>query len=88
VKYFAWDDAENAKLRADSGIGFENIVFQGHISAINDAGVASFAFRPNEPVCGFMCAFDGSNYSPCQSPISSLVDLRNGPRSRLFTPGA
>ncbi len=27
VKYFAWDDANNAKLRADRGIGFEDIVF-------------------------------------------------------------
>jgi len=27
VKYFAWDDAKNAQLRADRGIGFEDIVF-------------------------------------------------------------
>jgi uncharacterized DUF497 family protein len=27
VKYFAWDAAKNAKLRADRGIGFEDIVF-------------------------------------------------------------
>jgi hypothetical protein len=27
VKYFAWDDAKNAKLRADRDIGFEDIVF-------------------------------------------------------------
>ena len=27
VKYFAWDDAKNAKLRADRGIGFEDVVF-------------------------------------------------------------
>jgi uncharacterized DUF497 family protein len=27
VKYFAWDDAKNAKLRMDRGIGFEEIVF-------------------------------------------------------------
>jgi uncharacterized DUF497 family protein len=27
VKYFAWDDAKNAKLRADRAIGFEDIVF-------------------------------------------------------------
>jgi uncharacterized DUF497 family protein len=27
VKYFAWDDAKNAKLRAERGIGFEYIVF-------------------------------------------------------------
>jgi uncharacterized DUF497 family protein len=27
VKYFDWDDAKNAKLKADRGIGFEDIVF-------------------------------------------------------------
>jgi uncharacterized DUF497 family protein len=27
VKYFAWDDAKNARLKADRGIGFEDIVF-------------------------------------------------------------
>src|SRR5215217_615558 len=27
VKYFDWDDAENAKLRAERGIGFEDVVF-------------------------------------------------------------
>jgi uncharacterized DUF497 family protein len=27
VKYFDWDDAKNAKLRAARGIGFEDIVF-------------------------------------------------------------
>ena len=31
VKYFAWDDAKNAKLKADRGIGFEDVVF--HMSA-------------------------------------------------------
>jgi uncharacterized DUF497 family protein len=27
VKYFDWDDAKNAKLRMERGIGFEEIVF-------------------------------------------------------------
>jgi uncharacterized DUF497 family protein len=27
VKYFTWDDAKNEKLKADRGIGFEEIVF-------------------------------------------------------------
>ncbi len=27
MKYFAWDDAKNAKLKAERGIGFEDIVF-------------------------------------------------------------
>ena len=27
VKYFDWDDAENAKLSKERGIGFEDIVF-------------------------------------------------------------
>jgi hypothetical protein len=27
VRYFAWDDANNAKLRKERGIGFEDVVF-------------------------------------------------------------
>jgi hypothetical protein len=27
VKYFAWNDAKNAQLRKERGIGFEDIVF-------------------------------------------------------------
>ena len=27
VKFFAWDEAKNAKLRADRDIGFEEVVF-------------------------------------------------------------
>ena len=27
VKYFVWDDAKNAKLRTERGLGFEDIVF-------------------------------------------------------------
>jgi uncharacterized DUF497 family protein len=27
VKYFVWDEAKNAKLRNERGIGFEDIVF-------------------------------------------------------------
>ena len=27
MKSFAWDDAKNAKLRAERGLGFEDIVF-------------------------------------------------------------
>ena len=27
MKFFAWDEAKNAKLRADRGIGFEDIAF-------------------------------------------------------------
>ena len=27
MKYFAWDDDKNAKLKAERGIGFEDVVF-------------------------------------------------------------
>lgn len=27
MKYFDWDDAKNAKLRSERGIGFEEIIF-------------------------------------------------------------
>ena len=28
LKYFDWEDAKNAKLRAERGIGFEEVVFR------------------------------------------------------------
>ena len=36
VKYFAWDDAKNPKLKADRGIGFEDLVFHIEPSALLD----------------------------------------------------
>ncbi len=27
MKYFAWDDAKNTKLRKERGIGFEDVIF-------------------------------------------------------------
>jgi hypothetical protein len=42
VKYFAWDDAKNAKLKADRGIGFEDIVFH-----IDRGGLLDSMRHPN-----------------------------------------
>jgi uncharacterized DUF497 family protein len=42
VRYFAWDDAKNAKLRADRGIGFEDIVFH-----IEGGDLLDILERPN-----------------------------------------
>jgi hypothetical protein len=42
VKYFDWDDAKNAKLRAERGIGFEDIVFD-----IERCDVLDILQRPN-----------------------------------------
>jgi len=39
VKYFTWDEAKNAKLKAERGIGFEEIVFliaKGHVLDVLD----------------------------------------------------
>jgi hypothetical protein len=36
VKYFAWDDAKNAKLKAARGIGFEEIVFHIERGGLRD----------------------------------------------------
>ena len=48
VKYFAWDDAKNAKLRADRGIGFEEIVFH-----IERGGLLDILEHPNaDPYAG------------------------------------
>ena len=45
VKYFDWDDAKNAKLRAERGIGFEDIVFH-----IERGGLLDVLEHPN-PDC-------------------------------------
>jgi uncharacterized DUF497 family protein len=55
VKYFDWDDAKNAKLRAERGIGFEDIVFHidrgdlldilDHPNPDRDAGQRIFVVR-------------------------------------------
>ena len=36
VKYFAWDEAKNEKLKAERGIGFEEIVFHIHRGDVLD----------------------------------------------------
>jgi hypothetical protein len=36
VKFFDWDDAKNAKLKAERGIGFEEIVFHIERGAVLD----------------------------------------------------
>jgi len=42
VKYFDWDDAKNAKLRKERGIGFEDIVFH-----IERGGLLDILEHPN-----------------------------------------
>jgi uncharacterized DUF497 family protein len=42
VKYFDWDDAKNAKLRAERGIGFEDIIFH-----IERGGLLDVLAHPN-----------------------------------------
>jgi hypothetical protein len=47
VKYFTWSDAKNERLKADRGIGFEEIVFligHGHVLDILE--------HPNQQRCG------------------------------------
>ena len=36
MKYFAWDDDKNAKLKAERGIGFEDVVFHIERGALLD----------------------------------------------------
>jgi len=36
MKYFAWDERKNEKLKADRGIGFEEIVFLIGIGRVLD----------------------------------------------------
>ena len=42
MKYFAWDEAKNENLKADRGIGFEDIVFH-----IERGGVLDVLEHPN-----------------------------------------
>jgi hypothetical protein len=42
VKYFDWDDAKNATLRAERGIGFEDIIFH-----IERGGLLDILEHPN-----------------------------------------
>jgi uncharacterized DUF497 family protein len=69
VKYFAWDDAKNAKLRADRGIGFEDVVFHiergdlldilEHPNPDRYAGQRIFVVRPEEYV--YLVPFVGAS---------------------------
>jgi hypothetical protein len=52
VKYIAWDDAKNAKLRADRGIGFEDIVFH-----IERGDLLDILGHPNPDRYGGQCIF-------------------------------
>ena len=42
MKYFAWDDEKNAKLKAERGIGFEDVVFH-----IERGGLLDTVDHPN-----------------------------------------
>ena len=42
LKYFTWDDAKNEKLKAERGIGFEEIVF-----LIDKGGLLGVLDHPN-----------------------------------------
>lgn len=60
MKYFDWDDAKNAKLRAERGIGFEDIVFHiergdlldilAHANPDRNAGQRIFVVRRDDYV--------------------------------------
>ena len=43
MKYFTWDDAKNEKLKAERGIGFEEIVF-----LIERGGLLDVLEHPNQ----------------------------------------
>jgi len=58
VKYFAWDEAKNAKLRADRGIGFEDIVFH-----IERRDLLDILVHPNpERYAGLIFVVQRDNY--------------------------
>ena len=79
MKYFDWDDAKNAKLRAERGIGFEDVVFHierddlldilEHPNPDRYAGQRIFVVRREDYV--YLVPFP-------PSPASSTRGLRRG----------
>jgi uncharacterized DUF497 family protein len=52
VKYFTWDDTKNEKLKAERGIGFEEIVF-----LIERGGLLDVLEHPNQARYGGQLIF-------------------------------
>ena len=81
VKYFAWDDAKNARLKAERGIGFEEIVFHiergdlldilEHPNPERDAGQRIFIVQREEYV--YLAPFVEDEHTVFLKTISSLL---------------
>jgi len=66
VKYFAWDDAKNAKLKADRSIGFEDIVFH-----IERGDLLDILEHPNPDRYAASASSSSGARTPCTSCRSS-----------------
>ena len=75
VKYFAWDDDKNAKLRAERRIGFEDIVF--NIERGNLFEVLAHPNPSDTPASGSSCClcWREPKFAQCTS------EDRSGPAS-------
>ena len=62
VKFFDWDDAKNAKLRAERGIGFEDIVF--HIERGDVLDILEHPNPEDHPIRGGRPAYPQRRFAP------------------------
>jgi hypothetical protein len=68
VKFFAWDDAKNAKLKSDRGIGFEDIVFH-----IQSGGLLDILEHPNpDRYAGQRISSSGARTTSVKRPTMKL----------------
>jgi uncharacterized DUF497 family protein len=72
VKYFDWDDAKNAKLRAERGIGFEDIVFH-----IERADLLDILAHPTPAVTPGSASSSSSPRTTCTSCRSSRTSQQS-----------
>jgi hypothetical protein len=84
VKHFDWDNAKNAKLRAERGIGFEDIVFH-----IERGDLVDILERPSPSRYAGECIFVVPRESYVYlvpfppSPAKEPRGLRRGPAAAL-----
>jgi hypothetical protein len=88
VKYFDWDDAKNAKLRTERGIGFEDVVFQSSAATCS----TSWSTRTPTVTPATTSSTDAAHprrtlpgpQSHCPSPLSvrEPPEQQNGPLGR------
>ena len=76
VKYFAWDDAKNAKLEARRGIGFEDVVLHIERGDLLDPGTPHPDGGERSKI-GKSCSYE------LEGTAASAARVRAGERQRV-----